>query len=164
MAKEPKSNGVSHPACVSPIRWPPCGRGIPQPFASTARPTDQPYVEADIRPVRRPGRRPSRLIAFVRNITPEVVQQQKLDALHPAGRELAGLDPEQLAEMNVAVAGSNCSSRTSAGYIHDLLHYDTIEVRLLDRQDRRTEAAARRRHDCRRRPAASCSPGRPATA
>ena len=75
----------------------------------------------------------SRLIVLVRNVTPEVVQQQKLDALHQAGRELSGLDAEQLAEMNVPsrVELLKMNLRRS---IHDLLHYDTIEVRLLDRK------------------------------
>jgi CheY-like chemotaxis protein len=75
----------------------------------------------------------SGLIALVRNITPEVVQQQKLDALHAAGRELAGLDAEQLTDMKVEdrVELLKANLRRT---IRDLLHYDTIEVRLLDRK------------------------------
>ena len=94
---------------------------------------NQPYFEADIRPVLGADGAVSRLIALVRNVTPEVVQQQKLDALHSAGRELAGLDADILSEMNqpsrVALLKMNLRR-----YIHDLLHYDTIEVRLLDRK------------------------------
>ena len=61
------------------------------------------------------------------------IQQQKLDALHAAGRELAGLDASQLTDMNVAdrVELLKVNLRRT---IHDLLHYDTIEVRLLDRR------------------------------
>jgi CheY-like chemotaxis protein len=95
--------------------------------------SDQPYVEADIRPVRRPGTGEARLIVLLRNITAEVIQQQKLDALHQAGRELAGLDPEQLAEMDVP-ARIELLKHNLRHFIRDLLHYDTIEVRLLDRK------------------------------
>lgn len=93
----------------------------------------QPYLEADIRPVLNTDRSVSRLIAMVRNITPEVIQQQKFDALHAAGRELAGLDPDLLADMNIP-SRIELLKHNLRKYIHDLLHYDTIEVRVLDRR------------------------------
>jgi CheY-like chemotaxis protein/PAS domain-containing protein len=95
--------------------------------------SEMPYVEADIRPVRRQGTGESRLIVLLRNITAEVIQQQKLDALHQAGRELAGLDPNQLAEMDVP-SRIELLKHNLRHFIHDLLHYDTIEVRLLNRK------------------------------
>ena len=94
---------------------------------------DQPYLEADIRPVLNPDGEVTRLIALVRDVTHEVVQQQKLDALHQAGLELAGLDPEQLAEMNIP-SRVELLKLNLRRFIHDLLNYDTIEVRLLDRK------------------------------
>ncbi len=94
---------------------------------------DQPYLEADIRPVIGPQGNVDQMIVLVRNVTPEVIQQQKLDALHQAGRELAGLSPEQLAEMNVR-SRIELLKQNLRQSIHNLLHYDTIEVRLLDRQ------------------------------
>lgn len=94
---------------------------------------DQPYLQADVRPVLGHDGMVLRLIVLVRNVTPEVVQQQKLDALHQAGRELAGLDTEQLAEMNVP-SRIELLKLNLRRCIHDLLHYDTIEVRLLDRK------------------------------
>jgi CheY-like chemotaxis protein len=94
---------------------------------------EMPYVEADIRPVRRQGTGEARLIVLLRNITAEVIQQQKLDALHQAGRELAGLDPDQLAEMDVP-SRIDLLKHNLRHFIHDLLHYDTIEVRLLNRK------------------------------
>ena len=112
----------------------PCRRGLPT-SVRLHRPADpeQPYLEADIRPVLEHDGNVARLIVLVRNVTPEVVQQQKFDALHQAGRDLSGLDAEQLAEMNVPsrVELLKMNLRRS---IHDLLHYDTIEVRLLDRK------------------------------
>ena len=73
------------------------------------------------------------MIVLIRNVTPEVVQQQKLDALHQAGQELAGLDTEQLAEMDVP-SRVELLKHNLRRFIHDLLHYDVIEVRLLDRK------------------------------
>jgi CheY-like chemotaxis protein len=95
--------------------------------------SEMPYVEADIRPVRRQGTGEARLIVLLRNITAEVIQQQKLDALHQAGRELSGLDADQLAEMDVP-SRIELLKHNLRHFIHDLLHYDTIEVRLLDRK------------------------------
>jgi CheY-like chemotaxis protein len=95
---------------------------------------EQPFLEIDVRPVLAPGAgATTALVALVRNVTPQVVQQQKLDALHNAGRQLAGLDADQLSDMNVAdrVELLKANLRRT---IHDLLHYETIEVRLLDRK------------------------------
>jgi CheY-like chemotaxis protein len=95
--------------------------------ANTARP----YFEVDVRPV--PDADPVRLVAVVRNVTAEVVQRQKLDALHAAGRELAALDPQQLSDMNTPTRVELLKLNLRK-YIHDLLRYDTIEVRVLDRK------------------------------
>lgn len=93
---------------------------------------EQPFLEIDIRPVLAPDGTVSGLTALVRNVTAQVIQQQKLDALHAAGRELAGLDADQLTDMNVEARVELLKSNLRRT-IHDLLHYDTIEVRLLDR-------------------------------
>ncbi len=94
--------------------------------------TEQPYLEIDVRPVFADDGTVSGLTALVRNVTAQVIQQQKLDALHAAGRELAGLDADQLTDMNVEARVELLKSNLRRT-IHDLLHYDTIEVRLLDR-------------------------------
>ncbi|MBX9627301.1 MAG: GAF domain-containing protein, partial [Gemmataceae bacterium] len=94
---------------------------------------DHPHLEADVRPVAGPDGAVTGLVAVVRNVTPEVVQRQKLDALHAAGRELAGLDADQLAEMNVP-SRVELLKLNLRRFVHDLLRYDTIEVRVLDRR------------------------------
>ena len=113
---------------------------------------DRPYLDVTIQPVANSSGRVDQQIAIVRNITPEVEQQRKLDALHQAGRELADLDPDQLAEMNVPTR-VELLKQNLRRYIHDLLRYDIIEVRLLDRrsgelrpllEDGMTATAARR--------------------
>ena len=113
---------------------------------------EQPYLDAAIQPVLNHAGTVDQQVVIVRNVTPEVEQQRKLDALHQAGRELADLDPDQLAEMNIPTR-IELLKQNLRRYIHDLLRYDIIEVRLLDRrtgelhpllEDGMTAVAARR--------------------
>jgi len=119
----------SHPPDDDPLA--PARAGRPLSFRlhcpAAAVPT---YFEADVRPI--PDTDPPRLVAVIRNVTEEVVQRQKLDALHAAGRELAALEPDQLAEMNTPSRAALLKQNLRR-HIHDLLRYDTIEVRVLDR-------------------------------
>jgi len=101
---------------------------LPRP-AGAARP----FLDVTVRPVLDPSGQVVQLVAIGRNVTPEVEQQRKLDALHQAGRDLAGLDPDQLAEMNLPTR-VELLKQNLRHYIRDLLHYDIIEVRLLDRR------------------------------
>jgi CheY-like chemotaxis protein/GAF domain-containing protein len=77
-------------------------------------------------------------IALGHDATAVVQKQQKLDALHRAGRELTSLDAEALADLGVKerieLLKSNIRRLT-----RDLLHYEVIEIRLLDEQTRRLE-------------------------
>ncbi len=118
---------------------------VPDPFSTARRGTpvafrvyrpgdpDRPYVDVSLRPVVGPAGQVDQQVVIAHNVTPEVEQQRKLDALHAAGRELADLDPDQLAEMNVP-SRVELLKQNLRRYIHDLLHYDIIEVRLLDRR------------------------------
>ena len=47
------------------------------------------------------GSPPQHLIVTVRDVTNEMLQQQKLAAIHQAGIELADLTPEELSHMAV---------------------------------------------------------------
>ena len=88
------------------------------------------YLELRVTPLIGPDGKPRQLLSLCRDITAEVQQQQKLDALHQASRELAGLQVEQLAEMcneeRIELLKLNIRRLTK-----DLLHYDVIEIRLL---------------------------------
>jgi CheY-like chemotaxis protein len=110
------------------------------------------YLDVTIQPVVGGGGTVDTQVVIVRNVTPEVEQQRKLDTLHQAGRDLADLDPDTLADMSVN-ARIELLKRNLRRYVRDLLHYDIIEVRLLDRltgelrplvQDGMTPTAARR--------------------
>jgi CheY-like chemotaxis protein len=106
------------------------------------------YLELRIAPVIDAGGRVQQLICTCRDITSEIRQQQKLDALHQAGRQLTCLQSDLSAEDRVEVLKHNIRKLT-----HDLLHYDVIEIRLLDPKTKllkpllaegmTTEAAAR---------------------
>jgi CheY-like chemotaxis protein len=115
-----------------PLADPRAGRSASFRLHRPAAP-DRPYLDVTAQPVLDPAGDVRQVVVIARNVTPEVEQQKRLDALHQAGRELAGLDPDQLAEMNqptrVALLKQNLRR-----YIRDLLHYDIIEVRLLDRR------------------------------
>lgn len=97
------------------------------------QPAEFPYLDVQIRPVAGADGQPQQLVAIMTNVTAEVEQQKKLDALHRAGRDLAALDADQLAEMNIPTR-VELLKQNLRRYIHDLLHYDTIEVRILDRR------------------------------
>lgn len=73
-----------------------------------------------------------------RDITARVLQQQKLDALHQAGSTLAGLDPEQLEEMSVEDRIKLLKANLLKS-IHEVLKYEVIEVRMLDRRTNKLE-------------------------
>jgi len=97
------------------------------------------YLELHVTPIQEADRnqgspsapRISQLIAMCRDVTAEVHQQQKLDALHQAGRELNALSADQLADMSVEER-IELLKLNIRRFTHDLLHYDVIEIRLLD--------------------------------
>lgn len=99
---------------------------------------DNRYLELHITPIHEVDGKVSQLISLGRDVTAEVNQQQKLDALHQAGRELAALAPDQLADMTVEER-VELLKQNIRHLTHDLLHYDVIEIRLIDRQTGKLE-------------------------
>jgi CheY-like chemotaxis protein/PAS domain-containing protein len=99
------------------------------------------YLELHVTPIHEANNdaRITQLIAMGRDVTAEVNQQQKLDALHQAGRELSALSADQLAEMS-AQERVELLKLNIRRFTHDLLHYDVVEIRLLDPQTGRLEA------------------------
>ncbi len=93
--------------------------------------SDHQFLDLSVSPVHDQAGHLLQWIALCHDVTPEAQKQQKLDALHQAGRELAALNAEELADMEVeervALLKQNIRKLT-----HDLLHYDVIEIRLLE--------------------------------
>ncbi|MGH7171683.1 MAG: GAF domain-containing protein, partial [Gemmataceae bacterium] len=95
-------------------------------------------VDLHITPISEPDRPTPLLLALGRDVTALVQQQQKLDALHKAGRELSALSADQLADMSVAER-IELLKLNIRRFTRDLLQYEVIEIRLLDPQTGRLE-------------------------
>jgi hypothetical protein len=74
---------------------------------------------------------PKHLVVTIRDVTAEVLQQQKLAAIHKAGMELADLKPEEIFHMGVEERIELVKSNI-LHYTQDLLNFDVVEIRLLD--------------------------------
>jgi CheY-like chemotaxis protein len=77
-------------------------------------------------------------VTAVRDVTQAILEQQKLAAIHRAGQKLADLAPAELADMTVAERIELLKSNILY-YSKDLLQFDVVEIRLLDRQSGRLE-------------------------
>ena len=71
------------------------------------------------------------LIVTVSEITEEILQQQKLAAIHQAGRELADLRPNEIFMMEVDER-IELLKENIRHYLSDLLNFEVIEIRLLE--------------------------------
>jgi two-component system, sensor histidine kinase SagS len=96
------------------------------------------YLEMLVTPVQTVPEQVSHLVCLIRDVTALVLQQQKLDALHQAGVEMSALAADQLAEMSVEERVELLKANIRR-FTHDLLNYDVVEIRLLDRQTNRLE-------------------------
>ncbi len=104
-----------------------------QPSVSTLRSDQNHYYQVHAAPVREPGSPPRHLIVTVRDVTREMLQQQKLAAIHQAGMELADLKPGDLLQMSVEERIELLKANI-LHYTKDLLNFDVVEVRLLDQK------------------------------
>ena len=94
------------------------------------------YLRVTVTPVFEHDGRPTHMIALTRDVTGEVQQEQKLDAIYRAGEELADLEPGELAGMTAEDRASLLKFNI-ARHMKDLLGLDYIEIRLLDRETKR---------------------------
>ncbi len=74
---------------------------------------------------------PRQLIVTVSDITEEILQQQKIAAIHKAGRELADLRPREIFMMEVDER-IELLKENIRHYLKDLLSFEVIEIRLLE--------------------------------
>lgn len=108
------------------------------PSTSTLRSADNRYYRVHAAPVIEADGPPRNVIVTIRDVTQEVLQQQKLSAIHRAGIELAHLTAEELMGMGVDQRIELLKSNI-LHYTRDLLKFDVVEVRLLDPQTGRLE-------------------------
>jgi CheY-like chemotaxis protein len=94
------------------------------------------FLRVTVTPVFDNGGNLTHLIALTREITDETQQQQKVNAIHQAGDELADLTPDELSEMGVDER-VDLLKYNIARHMKDLLGLDFIEIRLLERSTNR---------------------------
>jgi CheY-like chemotaxis protein len=116
---------------------PPPGVAAPTTVARLRCPSNR-HLELHITPLSDPGGQNPLLIVQCLDVSAGVRQQAKLAALHQAGRQLAPLAPDQLAEMSVAER-VDLLKHNIRKFLRDLLNYELIEIRLLDPQTGRLE-------------------------
>ncbi|MBS0210790.1 MAG: GAF domain-containing protein [Planctomycetes bacterium] len=108
------------------------------PSGSTLRSTDNRYYRIHAAPVFETEGPPRNLVVTIRDVTTEVLQQQKLANIHAAGIELANLTAEELQSMTVEDRKELLKSDILR-YTQDLLNFDVVEIRLLDERTGRLE-------------------------
>jgi CheY-like chemotaxis protein/PAS domain-containing protein len=102
-----------------------------KPSCSTLRSEDNRYFEVHAVPVCENEQKSRNLIVTVHDVTSEKLQQQKLNAIHRAGVELADMLPEELAQMAVDERIDLLKSNI-LHYTQDLLNFEVVEIRLSD--------------------------------
>ena len=102
-----------------------------RPSSSTLRSSDNHYFQVHAAPLSEAGQPAQHLVVTVRDVTSEMLQQQKLAAIHQAGVELADLTPDELSHMTVEERIELLKSNI-LHFTKDLLNFDVVEIRLLD--------------------------------
>ena len=97
------------------------------PTSSTLRCADNRYFQVHAAPVDAALRH---LVVTVRDVTQEVLQQQKLEAIHKAGVQLADLTAEEVFDLSIEQRIDLLKSNI-LHYTQDLLNFDVVEIRLL---------------------------------
>ncbi len=101
---------------------------------STLRTTENQYFQVHAAPIAElDATIPQHLIVTLRDITDEVHQQQKMNAIHQAGVELADMTPDEVFDMEVADRIELLKSNI-LHFTKDLLAFDVVEIRLLEQQ------------------------------
>ena len=112
---------------------------------------------------RETGSPPQHLIVTIRDVTSEVLQQQKLAAIHQAGMELADLTPDELAHMTIEERIELLKSNI-LHFTKDLLQLRRGRDSPAGSQDRQARAAVGRGHGSGGRRSRAVSPSRRTTA
>jgi CheY-like chemotaxis protein len=106
-----------------------------RPSGSTLRCFQNRYMRVHAAPVIDGEGTSQNLVVTIREVTAEVLQQQKLSAIHQAGIELADLTPDEVSKMTVEerieLLRSNILHCTQ-----DVLQYNVVEIRMLDQNTR----------------------------
>ena len=106
---------------------------------SIVRVSDKTFLEVHAEPIFDPDEdEPQLLVVIVRDVSSEYLQRQKLNAIYQAGLELGDLSPQELLEMGVDDRVELLKSKI-LHFTKDLLEFDTVEIRLVDRETKKLE-------------------------
>jgi two-component system, sensor histidine kinase SagS len=106
-----------------------------RPSGSTLRCFQNRYMRVHAAPVVDAEDSRQNLVVTIREVTEEVLQQQKLSAIHQAGIELADLTPDEVSKMTV----EERIELLRANILHctqDVLQYNVVEIRMLDQNSK----------------------------
>ncbi len=92
---------------------------------------DSRLLSLRLTPIKTPQGRCDFVLALGQDETASQAQQQILDRLHQASGELAGFNTDKMAEMAEEERVDFLKDKIRQ-FTHDLLHYDVIEIRLLN--------------------------------
>ena len=98
---------------------------------STLQTEDNRYFQVHVAPLTNVATDNAALVATVSEVTSEILQQQKLAAIHQAGRQLTDLKPDEIFAMDTQ-ARIDLLKDNIRHYTADLLNVDVIEIRLLE--------------------------------
>ncbi len=104
-----------------------------EPSTTKLQVRDKGFLQLHVSPINGPPMFGAKLAVVVRDITSEIAQQVKLEAIHRAGVELTDLRPEEIFDMTeqdrIELLKSNILHHTRA-----VLDFSVVEVRLLDQE------------------------------
>ncbi len=99
--------------------------------SSTLQTEDKRYFQVHVAPLTDAATENAALVATVSDITAEIMQQQKLAAIHQAGQQLTDLKPDEIFAMETQ-ARIDLLKDNIRHYTADLLDVDVVEIRLLE--------------------------------
>lgn len=99
--------------------------------SSTLQTEDNRYFHVHVAPLTNLATDSAALVATVSEVTSEILQQQKLAAIHQAGRQLTDLKPDEIFAMDTH-ARIELLKDNIRHYTADLLDVHVIEIRLLE--------------------------------
>lgn len=99
--------------------------------SSTLHTSDNKYFQVHVAPLTNAATDQAALVATVSDVTAEIMQQQKLAAIHQAGQKLTDLKPTEIFAMDTQ-ARIDLLKDNIRHYTQDLLNVDVIEIRLLE--------------------------------
>lgn len=113
--------------------------GSGEPAKSTLRVGEKSYFDVHAEPIFEGDEDvPGFLLVIVRDVSTEILQRQKLSAIYQAGLELGDLSPQEVLDMTVEDRIDLLKSKI-LHYTKDLLEFETVEIRLLDKRSKQLE-------------------------